>query len=352
MPHLLHRLGSCAMLSTLLSLAACQDDPIGPVTSTPGAASAAGAVAANNWTTRAAYPRLILEATSASIINPTTRRTIVYVIGGNIQRSSGPGNITDRVRAYDVHANTWRDRAPYPVRVRATNGAVEINGKIYVSGGFTRRWDEQAGVWRSQTIRSLHVYDPVTNRWTKRRDLPIATVRGVSAAYQGRLYVATSCYDTAVCGEQYDLGALWRYTPANDTWVLLGRTPHNPGYGAGGFIDGKLYLVAELGEVDVYDPATNSWSSGPQRPERRCTPAYATFQAKLYLVGCRDDFDTSGVWPMLVFDPRSGSWSQAAAPPVAATGYGWTLSRVIANGQPRLELFGGDPPNNNLQYAP
>jgi N-acetylneuraminic acid mutarotase len=348
MPRPVHRLGPCAMLLTLLGLPACQDDPIGPLASTPSAATPA---AASTWTPRAAYPRLILEASSASIVNPTTRRTVVYVIGGQIQRTGTPGSITDKVRAYDVHANTWRDRAPYPVRVWATNGAVEINGRIYVSGGFTRRWDERAGVWRMQELRSLYVYDPGTNKWTRRRDMPLATSSGVSAEYQGRLYVATSCYDLAVCGQQYDLGALWRYNPANDTWVLLGRTPHDPGRGAGGFIGGKLYLVADLGQVDVYDPATNRWLSGPQRPVRRCSPAYATLQAKLYLVGCHDDFDTSGVWPMLVLDPKAGSWSQAAAPPVPA-GRGWTLSRVVANGQPRLQLFGGDPPSNNLQYAP
>ena len=309
-------------------------------------------MAVGSWISRADYPRDIWEASSASITNPSTLRTTVYVVGGIPRFLGGPGSITSGVKAYDVSANVWRSKAPYPVRVSGANGAVEINGKIYVSGGFTRRWDEQHGVYRLEVLRSLYVYDPATDKWSRGRDMPITAAKGVSGAYQGRLYVATSCYDTMVCGEQFDLGALWRYNPSTDRWVLLSRTPHDPGYGGGGFVGGKLYLVEDLGAMDIYDVATATWSTGPKRPFRYCTPASTTLQAKLYLVGCRDDFDDSGVWPMLVFDPKVGSWSQAAAPPEAATGHRWTLSRVVVNDQPRLELVGGARPGNNWQYAP
>jgi hypothetical protein len=345
-----HRKAFLALILTGLALTGCGEDATAPTGDDP--ASSVAAVAAGSWVSRADYPTDIYEAASASITNPSTLRTIVYVIGGIPKLFGSPGVTTSAVKAYDVSANVWRPKAPYPVRARGANGAVEINGKIYVSGGFTRRWDEQRGVYRLEVLRSLYMYDPATDKWTRRRDMPITTAQGVSAAYKGMLYVATSCYDTAFCGEQYDLGALWRYNPSTDRWVLLSRTPHDPGYGGGGFVGGKLYLVEDLGAMDVYDIATNSWATGPERPVRRCTPASTTFQAKLYLVGCRDDFDESGVWPMLVFDPKVGSWSQAAAPTVAATGHRWTLSRVVVNGQARLELVGGARPGNNWQYVP
>jgi hypothetical protein len=334
-----------------LILGGCQEGPTVPTGPDPATSVAAvAAVAAGSWTSRADYPRDIWDAASASITNPSTLRTTLYVIGGIPKLFGSAGIITSAVKAYDVSANVWRSKAPYPVRARGTNGAVEINGKIYVSGGFTRRWDEQRGVYRLEVLRSLYMYDPATDKWTRRRDLPITAAQGVSAAYNGMLYVATSCHHE--CGESADRGALWRYNPSTDRWVLLGRTPHDPAYGGGGFVGGKLYLVEELGAVDVYDVATNSWSTGPQRPVRLCSPASTTFQAKLYLVGCSDDFDESGDWPMLVFDPKAGSWSEAAAPPVAASGYRWTLSRVFVNGQPRLQLVGGARPGNNWRFVP
>lgn len=331
-----------------LTIFGCRDDPTAP---TPDGPAASVAAAAGSWIARADYPRDIWDATSASVTDPSTLRSLVYVIGGRPRMFGGSGVITDAVRAYDASSNVWRSRAPYPVRVRSTNGAVEIDGRLYVSGGFTRRWDERRGVWRLETLRSLYVYDPAANAWTRRRDMPITTANGVSAAHNGMLYVATSCYDTAICGETYDLGALWRYNPARDRWVLLGRIAHDPWDGGGGFIGGKFHIVEFLGAVDVYDVASGSWSSGPPRPFRACSPASATLQARLYLVGCRDDFDDSGDYPMLVLDPAAGSWSQAAAPPVPAASL-WTLSRVVVNGQARLQLVGGATPGNNWQFAP
>ena len=340
-----------------LALACSSDAPTTPSYSS-ASPSAAVAAAAGSWNARADYPTDLYYAASASITDPATHRNTLYVIGGHPRYwDGGVGNITSAVKAYDLTTNTWAARAPIPVRVRASNGAVVINGKIYLSGGISRLWDAQRSVWRLSTLRSLYVYDPTTNTWARKADMPIASAAlGVSASYQGALYVATSCSDTAVCGEDITRGALWRYTPGNDKWVLLSRTPHDPWSGGGGFVGGKFYLV-EPNALDVYDVATNTWSTGPQ-PPFSCAPASTTLRAKLYLVGCRADDDLSGVWPMLVFDPKTGSWSQAAAPRMVADGHPlaggnlWTLSWVVVNGAPALELIGGSKPGNNGQYIP
>jgi len=331
----------------LLLAAACTEPATEP---TPPDGPTDVVSTSDSWRARADFPTGIFYAASTSITTASTLRTTVYVIGGQHSITTGPGSITDAVKAYDVSANRWRTKARYPVPVRGPDGAAEIDGKIYVPGGFTRVWDPQRGSWRMTVLSSLYVYNPATDQWTTKRDMPITTAVGVSAAYKGRLYVATGCYDRNVCGDASEgaVGALWRYTPETDRWVLLSRTPHDPSYGGGGFIGGRLYLVDDLGSTDVYDVATNTWSTGPQRPIRYCTPASTTLQAKLYLVGCRDDFDGTGVYPMLVLDPKAGIWSQAAAPPVAATGHLWTLSRTVGG----LELVGGTMPGNNWNYVP
>jgi N-acetylneuraminic acid mutarotase len=345
-PHLTR---PAALGVTLLILAACSESPTAPETpATPEAAALSAA--AGSWTTRAAYPIDIFDAAAASVTDPATLRTMLYVIGGDPGYGT-TGSITDAVKGFNVSTNVWRAKAPIPVRVRGSNGAVEIDGKIYISGGFTRRRDEQRQVWRLEVLRSLYRYDPARNQWARLRDMPQTSAQGVSAAYKGKLYVAISCFDDAICGNASTQGALYRYNPANDTWVLLSRTPHDPAYGGGGFIGGKLYLVDELGSMDIYDLTTNTWSTGPRRPHRYCNPAYTTLEAKLYLVGCRADDDYSGNWPMLVFSPSTG-WSEAAAPTNSASGHRHTLTRVRAGGRPALELVGGDRPNNNLQFRP
>jgi N-acetylneuraminic acid mutarotase len=92
----------------------------------------------------------------------------------------------------------------------------------------TRRWDEAAGVYRPQSLPPLYVYNPGTNTWTKRRDMPVTSIGGVSGTYGGILYVATR-------------GTLYRYNPSTNQWASLGMTPDHVmfGYGAGGFIGGS-----------------------------------------------------------------------------------------------------------------
>ena len=166
----------------ILLLVACSGDPAAPVDLDLREAPASTA-ATGSWITRADYPAPIWQATSVAITDPVTLRMNLYVIGGKAKQFGGPGNITSRVKAYDVSSNTWRSRAPYPVRIMSPNGAVELNGKIYVSGGWSRAWDEEHGVYRSDPVLLHYVYDPATNKWTRKRDIPTSSINGVSVAY-------------------------------------------------------------------------------------------------------------------------------------------------------------------------
>jgi hypothetical protein len=320
----------------LVPALACRDDGITPMEPSGPTSKPATADALGNWIARADYPNDILNSTGVSYIDPATRRSTVYVIGGKPTFGSGAGNITSAMKAYDVTGNVWRARAPYPIRVMTTNGGVQIGGRIYVSGGFTRHWDEQRGVWRLATVASLYVYDPATGGWSRRRDMPTPHAGGRSATYGGMLYVAA--------GDD-----LLRYDPSTDRWVLLGRTPHDMWRADGGFVGGKLYLLSwQSNTMDVYDPATRTWSLGPSRPTAYgCGGASTTLEAKLYLVGC---YDLNDAYRSLILDPRAGTWSEAAAPPIYASGS--SLVRVVVGGRLRLELVGGPHPGNNWQYLP
>jgi hypothetical protein len=107
----------------------------------------------------------------------------------------------------------------------------------------------------------------------------------------------------------------------------------------GGVINGKFY-VAKGTRVRVYDPATNKWSSKPTLT----TPLGnygAVMLSKLYTI--------SGT-QFRVYDPATNSVTTLAALP-SDRGLG-AAAKVVLNGQPRLEVLGGEGPGNNLQYIP
>jgi N-acetylneuraminic acid mutarotase len=351
------RMQLSGFLATALFIftAACQDSPTQPnepEAPEPALTASSTAVAlAGRWTTRADYPVDVFSAVSAAVIS--SGQSTLYVIGGRPALTADAGRITDRVRAYSTSSNTWRNVAPYPIRIQQANGAVEIGGKIYVSGGNSRRFDANRGFYVDNPVRSLYVYNPGPNSWTRKRDMPTSTVAGLASAYQGRLYLAASCASDAECNAPAS-GGLWRYNPATDRWTLLSATPHHPS-GAGGFIGGKLYVVGQapsfrdFAPLDIYDLATGHWSSGPHVPlPGFCDPPSTTLAAKLYLVGCPDaNRDPT----TLVFDPKVSAWTKATRPPALKDGNA-PLSRVVVNGQSRLELVGGTRPGNNLQFIP
>jgi hypothetical protein len=339
--------------SIVLGITACSPEAATrPGSADPTIASSSATItAAGTWRLRASYPRDLWEAKSASVRDPVTGLSTLYVIGGRASPRN-LHNVFTTVRAYAPNADTWGLRAPFPIRVFSPNGAVAINNRIYVAGGITSFFDAVMEQWRSRRLRSLFVYDPATNDWARLKDLPYPSSSGVSDTYGGQLYVATWCEGGAAsCAS----GELLRYNPSTNQWMSLGPTPHDPAFAGGGFMGGKLYLVDNLGRTDIYDVAGKRWSTGPAAltgAYASCAPASATLQGKLYLVGCHLAGDLSGRYPMLVFDPRSGAWSQTAPTPITAFGHQWALSRVIVNGRPGLELVGGASPETNAQFLP
>ena len=337
-----------ALLLTGLA-GACASEPTAPQPPETAAAVAA-AVGAGSWIARAPYPINVSDAASASITD-AGGRTTMYVIGGR-PKCCGAGQITDAVKAYDAATDAWTPKARLPVRIRSTNGAAELDGKLYLSGGFTRRWDEARQVWRLQTLPSLYVYTPGTDTWVRKRDMPIASVNGASVGYRGKLYVATACYYEGPCPSGGSV--VWRYDPATDQWTKFAERDRDWWQVSGGVINGKLHLVEEFtGALDILDLATGAWSSGPKRPYRACNAASTTLQARLYLFGWCDDYPTDPEVRDrgLVYTPATNTWTEVTPAPITANASA-ALARVFVNGKPRLSLVEGDRPGNHYQFAP
>lgn len=212
----------------------------------------------------------------------------IVVVGGH-----GNDNLAmSRVDAYNVETRTWTPLKALP-RPRYGNGATTINGRIYVAGG---RSTDNPVVPAPQ--KTLFVYDPVTDTWTRKADVPQPVYVSMQAGLLGKLYVYR--------GEAGD--HFWSYSPRTDRWGSLPLPPTRHISGVLTALGGKLYLISGYpqsfwdppnAEVDVYDPATKSWSI--KQPMLHAGPGMVavTFHGKLWVAG-------GGI--VQVYDPATDVW--------------------------------------------
>ena len=347
-------------------VAACGDNSTEPTQSAELTPSGPGlAVASNRWITRKNLPSVRRNLAVATVTN-AAGQSIVYAIGG--WTDVYPVSPLKKVTAYDVASNTWSDRRPLPVPLASSNGAGVINGKIYISGGFSETGD-------APPTRALYVYDPGTNTWTRKRDLPAIggpshdwTVgsNGVTGVIRNKLYVVTLCstlsYSEYGCVGDLTGPRLFRYNPGTDRWVALAPPFPRATYTsevytlAGGVIGGKFYLMGgdhrNNGWLSVYDPATNQWTPKTPLELARHGVATAVLANKLYVMGgsrIRNSLDEI-LDITIVYDPVTNLWTRRASLPSPRAGMAGTT--VLRSGKPRIEVVGGAPARDNVQYIP
>jgi N-acetylneuraminic acid mutarotase len=127
----------------------------------------------------------------------------IYVIGGVIYDDEGEAVVMDRVVMYDPAINSWQQMAAMPT-ARVCHSAAVLDGKIYVSGGFTTSRD---------LSDAFDAYDPVTNTCATFASLSEARADHASAAFNGRLYV----FGGWAPGGRMDLVEV--YSPASNIWA-------------------------------------------------------------------------------------------------------------------------------------
>jgi N-acetylneuraminic acid mutarotase len=322
----------------------CREDADSPTE--PTLATHPSASLSNSWVTRANLPNVERWGLTSAVVPNASGQSIFYAIGGSSTPSLGSATTTGttaKVHAYNVATNTWTLRRMMPLDLYKTNGTGVIDGKIYVSGGRT------AGekIYR----RALLVYDPVTNIWTRKRDMPIATWGGITGVIGNQLYVLT-CEEQEDCGEHVRLG-LYRYDPTTNQWSYLSTTEIALGRPMGGVMGGKLYATGgPAGALVAYDPVTNQWTTKAPMPRPRRNGAGVALGGRLYILGGFERVEDSLrlVRKTSVYDPTTDRWTDLARMPTAR--YDFAASRVVVNGRPRIEAVGGLRPGNNVQYVP
>jgi N-acetylneuraminic acid mutarotase len=224
----------------------------------------------------------------------------IYAFGGFVLPPKGeqPAWVPiDNAWEYDPAADTWRALAPLPTK-RGSPVAVAVNDKIYVIGGAVPG-PGQSAVHPARphtSVGTVEEYDPKTNTWRSRASMPTPRNHAVGGAINGKVYVASGRVGAAfISGGSSNVGVIEAYDPASDSWSQgLARMAQARSAAAGAAYNGRLYItggeyqdpgtMATYRSLEAYDPATNTWQTLPPMPVSRHGLAGAVVGSKLHMV--------------------------------------------------------------------
>jgi N-acetylneuraminic acid mutarotase len=201
----------------------------------------------------------------------------LYVAGG---RTGGPQNL---LRAYDVATDTWTTLAPMPT-ARAAAGAAVVGNALYVIGG-----REGGSPGTGPALDVVERYDIASDTWTTGYT-PLPTPRSDMAVVTrgGKIYVFGGWNDSSGIVGNVDV-----YNPVKDTWTTLAPMPQPRYVHMAGKVGNYVYVFGGAdstgvkGENQVYNITKNTWTM--------CTPMIAgqevgetgvySHGGKVYVVG-------------------------------------------------------------------
>ena len=171
-------------------------------------------------------------STKASMLE--AKRSFAHcVINGKIYVAGGYGanGFLNTLDCYDPKTNTWTRLANAPTK-RSSHAGTSSNGKFYVMGG----WNNESSGEVNKYLTTVEVYNPDTNSWTKKEDIPLGRTTLEVEEHEGYIY--------AIGGRNENedaVGTLDCYSVYADKWIELSPMPTARYNHTVVRIDNKLY---------------------------------------------------------------------------------------------------------------
>jgi hypothetical protein len=247
---------------------------------------------------------------------------LIYVMGGTDPNSTAAGGRSGRSMAYDSTLDRWSDLPSMPTARADALVAAGADGLLYVLGGT---------IGSGTAVSTVEAFDPLTNRWEARSPIPAA------AAYPAAA-VGTQEGTIFVFADQQT----WRSLPDGDRWEALGAAPTDV-EDAASMPDGTIAVLDTSGDLWRYEPAGDDWS-GPYRGRlhRQFASLAVGDDGRVYVAGGRpaatDLADTAALQHLRlvdVYDPATGTWT-ALAPPAETISLGsihFLAGRLVVTAQ-------------------
>ncbi|MGD6853116.1 MAG: Kelch repeat-containing protein [Candidatus Bathyarchaeia archaeon] len=236
----------------------------------------------DTWETKASMPTPRRDFAIAVYDNK------IYCISGESGLDSQGGVYSAVNEVYDPLTDTWTIKAEIPTP-RYGMSANLVDGKIYVLGG------GHHNVYPGNTCSDLNeVYDPLTDTWSTRSSLPTAVLYAASVVVDGEIYVLGGQAGWLL-GGWYDFNQV--YDVEADEWSVVESVPVGferaaAGATTGDFASKKIYVMgghvyggSRSNFTQIFDPGTGGWSNGTQMPTPQIWFGVAVLDDELYAIG-------------------------------------------------------------------
>ena len=202
----------------------------------------------------------------------------IYLVGGLGGGSEG------RVQIFDVATGVWSLGAPMPYAGGSVASA-KIGTRVYIAGGIVG----------NGTVGNVVSYDLVANTWTSHGALPVPVNHAASGTDGARFFVFGGRQGGNV--PQPGFTTVQAFDPASGTWVtsqsgaLRAMPLPRGGTGKAAWYRGAFYVLGGedttnvFRDVQVYNPATNSWVQEALLPTARHGIFPVVFEDRLFVFG-------------------------------------------------------------------
>jgi N-acetylneuraminic acid mutarotase len=286
--------------------------------------SGGGSVSANP------APNCGSQYTAETIVTLTANANSGYVLdhwSGDASGSSKTTTVT-MTGAKSVTANfaatNWMIKASMSV-ARSRAAVAAVNGKVYVIGGESAAAGFQPiqgdnflreSVTLNAWEKTTEEYDPAANSWASKATKPTGVSNIGAGVINGKIYVPGGYYVSG--SSSYATSVVEVYDPATNSWSTVAPLPTAQYAHAVTAVNNKLYVMGGnslssgyLNTCYVFDPSANSWSTCAPMTYARSHAGAGVVNGKIYVVGGYNG-STLDLNYVEEYNPITNTWSIVA----------------------------------------
>lgn len=221
--------------------------------------------APGSWTQKKEIPMLVSGLPAGCALDG-----IFYVIGG-AESSNRTYVPLQTVFAYDPKTDSWARKRDMPTPRRFV-AAVPLDHTLYVVGG-------SVGPTLTVATNIVEAYDPATDTWTQKQAMPTRRACSAACEVNGIIYVLGGAQ-----GPSQPLTTVEAYNPQSDSWTTKANVPFAINFPCAGAVNGRIYAFVGTNTFE-YDPVLDKWSSKASHEPWSNGQSCAVVDGTIYLFG-------------------------------------------------------------------